>query len=245
MGHEELAPGEVQVFLVEHDAVRDPELLRAYDALMTPEERQKQQRFVFDKGRHEALVSRALVRTTLSRFAPVAPEAWRFVIGEHGKPEIAPGLVGTPVRFNLSHTSGLLACAVTREHDVGVDVEWMARNSDIVAIADRFFSSSEVAALHALPETEHQRRFFQYWTLKEAYIKARGLGLALPLGDFSFHLEASPIRISFSGTITNDDPHAWQFTQSFPTREHSLAVAVKRGERPDVRIHVQRVVPLR
>jgi 4'-phosphopantetheinyl transferase len=109
-------------------------------------------------------------------------------------------------------------------------------------IAERFFSAQEVADLRALPEDEQPLVFFDYWTLKESYIKARGLGLALPLGEFTFHRSAGRApSISFAPEL-HDDPASWQFAQFWPTRDHRMAVAVRRyGE--DLPINVSAVVP--
>jgi 4'-phosphopantetheinyl transferase len=174
-----IAPGEAHLFLVRLDAARDERLLDEWRELLSPEERARGDRYLFPRNRHEHLVAHALKRQALSRFAPsVDPRDWRFVAGEHGKPSIVEP--ACRLRFNLSHTDGLVACLVALEAEVGVDVEQTARRSDTVGIADRFFAVPEVEALRALPESAQRARFFEYWTLKEAYIKARGMGLALP-----------------------------------------------------------------
>src|SRR6185295_18612851 len=120
-------------------------------------------------------------RTTLSHYAAVDPTAWQFARNRRGRPEISGPLGVAPLRFNLSNTAGLIACLVTLGVDVGVDVEDTHRRGETVRIANRFFSASEVAALEALPPERQRQRFFEYWTLKESYIKARGMGLAIPL----------------------------------------------------------------
>src|SRR5690606_33310169 len=104
-------------------------------------------------------------------------------------PDLAPGQTDVPLVFNLSHTDGLIACAVSRGREVGVDVEWLDRRGGDIDVADRFFSRYEVQALYAQPPERRRDRFFRYWTLKESYIKARGMGLALPLDRFSFELD--------------------------------------------------------
>jgi 4'-phosphopantetheinyl transferase len=238
-----LSPDEVHVYLVRTAEVADPALLATYEALLSEEERRRRDRFAFAEGRLEALISRVLVRTTLSRYHAVPPSSWQFVVGSHGKPEVAPQIVPHPPRFNLSHTMGLIAIAVASHHDVGVDVEWLLRRGETVQIADRYFSTREVAALESLPQDQRRRRFFQYWTLKEAYIKARGLGLSLPLDQFSFELDTqAPIRITFGAGIT-DQPGDWQFQQSFPTAEHAMALAVRRGGAANLRIDIEQIIP--
>ena len=241
---EQLGQDEVHVWITFPGAIDAPELLAAYDRLMTDEERQKQRRFYFEKGRHECLVTRALCRTTLSRYVDILPEDWRFVKGPHGRPELPSGFCDVPLHFNLSHTDGLIACAVTLDREVGVDVEAIDRNGETVEIADRFFSPIEVQELRSLPEERQKSRFFDYWTLKESYIKARGMGLAIPLDQFSFHLgEDGPVRISFDARL-EDDAAIWQFAQYRPTDRHKMAVGVQRGTRDDLSIVVRQTVPL-
>src|SRR5262249_42042199 len=143
-------------------------LLLAYQALMTEEERAREARLMFEKGRLEQRVTRALVRTTLSRYAPsVPPEAWRFGQNEWGCPSIASPDALPRLRFNLSHTDGMVIIALTTDVPVGVDVEPLSRRVSGDAIAERHFAPSEVAALKDLPAEAQARRFLDYWTLKE------------------------------------------------------------------------------
>ncbi|MFT3765982.1 MAG: 4'-phosphopantetheinyl transferase superfamily protein [Minicystis sp.] len=234
---------EVHFFYLRDGDVADARLVAAYEALLSPDERARRARYRFEHSRREYLLTRALVRVTLSRYAPVAPAAWTFGQNEYGRPAIDRAEHAW-LRFNLSNTRGLVALAVARDRDVGVDVEDTTRPGETVAIADRFFSPSEVAALRALSEGAQRDRFFDYWTLKEAYIKARGMGLAIPLDQFSFLLEAGrPIRIAFDPRL-GDDEAAWQFEQLSISPEHRTAVAVRRGYGPDLRVVVKRTVPL-
>ncbi len=229
----------VDVWLTRPAELTDPALLGTYERLLTPDERARRDRFRFERDRHTFLVSRALVRATLSRYASVAPGDWRFVTSGHGRPEPAPEH-DSALRFNLSHTDGLAACAITTGHPVGVDVEAADGRVATLEVATRFFSPAEVATLRGLGGDDLRRRFFAYWTLKESYIKARGMGLALPLDRFSFRL-GKPITIAFDGL--DDDPGAWQFAQQWPTGRHSLAVAVRR-EGADLAVQVRETVPL-
>ncbi len=208
--------------------------------LLAPDEYARMARFMFERDRRQYLLTRALVRTMLSRYAPVLPTEWRFGTNQHGRPEILnrpPGV--RDLRFNLSHTEGLIACAVTVAREVGVDVEYVGRLL-VYDVADRFFAPREAAALRALPAADQPLMFFDFWTLKESYIKARGLGLAMPLADFAFRLDppGAPV-ISFESTL-DDDPAAWQFVQSWPSPMHRLALAVRRTG-PDVDVRIREV----
>jgi len=216
--------------------------LDAYRSLLTNDEHERMARFVFDRDRRAFLLTRALVRTTLSRYAGVAPGDWRFIANVHGRPEILDRPAGVPdLRFNLSHTEGLIACAVAIGREVGVDVEHTSRHLTH-DVAGRFFAPAEVTDLRSLPADEQPRVFFDYWTLKEAYIKARGFGLALPLADFAFKLNPpNPPGISFEPAL-EDDPKTWQFLQDWPTERHRLALAVRR-EGTDLPVRIRFVVP--
>lgn len=234
---------EVHLFYLLPDEITDARLLGAYEGLLSDEERARRDRYKFDHSKREYLLTRALVRTTLSRYAPVPPAAWTFAHNQWGCPRVAdPALAW--LRFNLSNTRGLITCAVARDRDVGVDVEDTERSSETVGIADRFFSPLEVEALGALPPGAQRGRFFDYWTLKEAYIKARGMGLAIPLDQFSFLLDAGPrVGITFDPALA-DDASTWQFEQLTLTARHRTALAVRRGRGPDLRLVVEPVIPL-
>lgn len=213
-----------------------------YLQLLAPDEHERMARFVFERDRVRFLLTRALVRTTLSRYAPVAPTDWHFIANAHGRPEILDRPAGVPdLRFNLSHTDGLIACAVTIGREVGIDVEHVGRRltQDVAA---RFFAPAEVAHLHSLPADQQERVFFDYWTMKEAYIKARGFGLALPLGDFAFQFSPDqPPTITIEPSL-EDDPATWQFQQDWPTPNHRLGLAIRRtGD--DLPVRLRHVVP--
>jgi 4'-phosphopantetheinyl transferase len=216
-----LDAGEVHLYCC---ATAEVQETAACEALLSEEEHARRARFYFARDRHTFLVARALLRTVLSRYAPVPPEAWRFALGSHGKPYLADR---SELSFNLSHTDGMVAVAVARSEELGVDVENAGRRTEPTAIADRFFSAAEVAALHRLTEEAQRERFFAYWTLKEAYIKARGLGLAIPLGQFSFELDQGlPIRIGCAPEL-GDRPDGWRFALLRASPEHPVAVAVR------------------
>lgn len=231
----ELPVNEIHLWCADPDDVRPDQAYAGARAILTAEERERLERFVLARDRLIYLATRALVRTVLSRYEAVAPAAWRFVISDHGRPEIL-GDRDRPLRFNLSNTNGLVVCAVVREADVGVDVEHVGRAAAHLEIAYRFFAPAEVMALRALSPDEQPRRFCDYWTLKESYIKARGLGLALPLDQFAFVLEPDrPPRIKIDPAL-GDDGESWQFVQRQPTADHLVAVCVRRRDRYDANV---------
>jgi 4'-phosphopantetheinyl transferase len=221
-----ITPGVVHLYsLVDDEAAHGP-LPAVCETLLTPPEAERLARLRVPAVRRELLASRTFVRHVLSRYAPVRPADWRFVLGSHGRPEIVPTPGVPPLRFNLSHTRGMLAMAVALGHDVGVDVEGTTRDVGDARLARRFFAGSEADDVSARDGDDRRERFFAYWTLKEAYIKARGLGLAIPLDQFWFHLEPEPPRIGFDPAL-GDDPAWWRFERWREGPRHALAVAVR------------------
>jgi 4'-phosphopantetheinyl transferase len=236
----ELPLEEVHVWLCIPERA-DAASLEHCQGLLDEGERMRADRFRLEPRRRRFVASHALVRETLSRYAPVAAGSWRFHTVGRGRPEVASPL-GTGLRFNLSHTDGLAACAVVRGCDIGVDVEVGARVGRHLPVAERFFSEREVRVLREVPEAARPGRFLDYWSLKEAYVKARGLGLALPLAGFSFVLGEGAPRIHFERDL-DDSPEEWQFFLERPGEAQRLAVAVRRGARSNLSLRVRTMVP--
>lgn len=232
---------DVHLWQVNPDKITQPELLSKYKNLLSDDETIKQQRYKFSHDRHDALITRAFVRDLLSYYADIAPNDWRFDKGEKDKPEIVnPPL---PLRFNISHTKGLIICAVTLEDDIGCDVENTTRSNDVLAIANRYFSAIETTELFSLPKEQQRHRFFDYWTLKESYIKAWGLGLAIPLKDFSFNITDAIVEKNTLFTIKNviglsfaqhrvDNADRWRNWLLYPNSNepHRIAIALRSNE---------------
>ncbi len=240
-----LAADEVHLWHARVEEIADPALLARYFQLLCEEEARRQQRFVFERDRHLYLVSHALVRTCLSLYVDVDPCAWRFVCNRYGRPEVAWPATTPALRFNLSHTRGMAVVAVALERDIGVDVEDVSRREASVGIAEHYFSPSEVHDLRAMHAAAQHAAFFDYWTLKEAYIKARGMGLSLPLKQFSFHFSSARdrVRISFDPEL-GDDPESWQFEQFQVAARHKIAVAARQGPGQELRFIARPNVPL-
>lgn len=234
---------QVHVWLTVPEEITDPGTLSEYHTLLSEEERERQQRFHFEKDRHSFLVSHALVRKVLSMYVAVDPSDWQFVAGEFGRPEIA-GPAGVPaLRFNLTHTEGLTACLVTLDADCGVDAERVHGRGNLQGVAEKMFSDAELEILGALDGLHYQQQFFTFWTLREAYCKALGTGLGFSKKDYAFK-EADDGRIELSfDSRKNDTGRHWHFTLLRPTVEHLVAVAVCRNGLSDKTIIQQYVVP--
>ena len=224
-----LRTDEVHVWMAAPHRCCQPELISQYVSWLDEQERSRYDRFHFSQHRHEYLIAHALLRSSLSRYSGCAPAAWRFTRNTYGRPEIAAECGQPPLRFNLSHTTGLVACAIARSADVGIDVELMTRAGDLAAIADLSCTPDELAALQPLSGTAWSQRFFSLWTLKEAYVKARGQGLSIPLLQIRFqfqpHLMNASGVIQFESLLDSASAPAWKFASLNPTPRHCMAVA--------------------
>jgi 4'-phosphopantetheinyl transferase len=205
------------------DTLTTPEIGAAVAAL-SPEERARHDRLARDGDKRDFAVAHALVRWALSNRTGRSPESWRFQSSSRGKPAL---LAGDPSRlsFSLSHTDGMVACAVGVGADIGVDVEPLRSDRCSMDIAERYFAAPEVAALRDLSAPERERRFVELWVLKEALAKALGVGVHHHLADpaFEFSVEA---RLSFtlSGSA---EASGWHLELFAPTLRHRMAVALR------------------
>ncbi|MBI9074811.1 MAG: 4'-phosphopantetheinyl transferase superfamily protein [Desulfatibacillum sp.] len=239
-----LAPGQVHVWFTCPEEIRDPDLLVSYHSLLTPDEQEKQVRYIMPWHRHSSLITRAVARCVLSRYSSTKPHEWRFRRNMHGKPEIVQDSQSPPLHFNLAHTHGLIACAVALEHPVGVDVERWDRQRDFERLATRYFSTDESTMLTQVPEYAQRRLFFNIWTLKESYIKAKGMGLSMGLDKFSFVVsENGNPRIVLDPDL-KDDPAAWAFRLLTPTKFHVAALALHRAPGTACQVQSRFIIPL-
>ena len=181
-----LPDDEVHVWRINLDV--SPEQVQTYHDTLSPDERSTAARFYFEKDRDQYIVARGVLRTILSRYLDIAPDEIQFSYGTYGKPTLTNSLGEEIVNFNVSHSNNLALVGVTRGRQLGIDLEYIQRDFACEEIAKRVFSSQEIATLNDLPGDLKHEAFFNCWTRKEAYIKARGLGLSYPLNQFEVSL---------------------------------------------------------
>ena len=228
---------EAHIWLVTPESVHNPAILQHCRDILNEEERNKLDRFVRPEDSHTYLVSHALVRKVLSRYAGIAPSNWRFVTGKHGRPEIVSG--NQPrLRFNLTHTSGLAACIVTLDDDCGIDAEQLRARSNPLGVARRMFSAPELDQLRRHEGRNFLEYFYTCWTLREAYVKARGIGISFPTRQLRFNVDGENISVEFDSTI-DDCEGDWNFRLIRPDTGHIVALALHdtSGKNKHVRIH--------
>jgi 4'-phosphopantetheinyl transferase len=196
---------------------------------LSPEEVARASRFVFTKDRELYITAHALLRFCFSSAG--CDEGQEFKVGLYGKPELDPPYGHPPLQFNLSHTNGLAACAVSGGQSVGIDVEEINRGFDLEVVIRKGFAPEEQQLIAAAPPDERPDIFFRLWVLKEAVIKGIGRGLGLPTEAFLFQLD--PVSLEISASV-GEDSADWQIHELVPTASHRLALAARRASRTNL-----------
>ena len=221
-----LIRNEVRVWLIRAD---EAELCSACCAdLLSLAERERAARFKFEKDRRLYTVAHAALRSILAGYLNVAPGDLEFEIGRRGKPRLAPTFSKDSLEFNLSHSSEVALIAVTREREIGVDVEHVKKEFAFAEVAERYFTTREVSAIRALPEDLQRRAFYQCWTSKEAFLKAKGVGLSGELDEVEILLDGQDL-VRVKGTLAG-----WYLSELSPCDGYVGAVVLE-GHESDLR----------
>lgn len=219
---------EIHVWFAQPDHVTNPASLEQYRAILSTQETTRYRRFHFPADSQRYLIAHALLRNTLSKYADLPPTSWTFTQGTHGRPEISNPEVAA-IRFNLTHTKGLVGCVVTLENDCGIDAEALSSRHDLSGIAQRMFSVDESRELQRLKGSVQLDYFFARWTLREAYVKAQGIGISFPTRKLTFTVNKdSSAEVLFHPDI-EDQGENWRFELLKPTAEHIAALAIRRN----------------
>jgi 4'-phosphopantetheinyl transferase len=191
--------------------------------LLSPGETERAERFRFDKDRDSFILAHSLLRIILGRYLRLSPENLPLTSGPYGKPFLSGG---EPIRFNLSHSEGLVLYGLSHAHDLGVDIEYIRSIDDMDLIAQRFFSAAESRDLASLPSALRTRAFFNCWTRKEAFIKAVGEGLSYPLSEFQVSLRPDRIAefICIRGQRASETE--WSLHDISPSDDYAAALAL-------------------
>lgn len=218
----QLPPGEVHVWLAKPEL--DDGGLSRLGSLLSPEEQLRATEFKVDFARDQFVASRSFLRTLLGKYQGLDALQVNFRLSSHGKPELADN---REIHFNLSHTAGLAAIAITRAGAVGVDVERIRDQVDTLQLADRFFSAKEAGWVRTQPENERSAAFFSCWTAKEAYVKARGGGLSIPLNGFAIIPDPQELELQLEVFEDASAAKHWSLWRLELATEFKGAVAVQ------------------
>jgi 4'-phosphopantetheinyl transferase len=220
-----LADDEVHVWYATLDL--DAPRVRDLQSILTPDEQARAERFHFKRDRDRFIVAHGLLRVILARYVGTNPENLRFCHSLYGKPFLVTASGQEMLNFNLSHSQGLALYAITRNREIGVDLEYVRTDFACEQVAERFFSPREKATLRSLPEEIKYEAFFACWTRKEAYIKARGEGLSLPLDQFDVSMSpGEPALLLYTGGDPQETSR-WSLRELKPSTGYAAALAVE------------------
>lgn len=226
--HLTLESDEVHVWLAKLD--QPEEILRGALSSLSPDERQRAERFRFRKDRDHFIIARGTLRAILARYLQLEPRALRFDYSRYGKPALAQGThvsPRVPLHFNLSHSHELALFAFALNREVGLDLEFIRDDFAGEEIAGRFFSRREVEMLCALPSHLRGVGFFNCWTRKEAYIKAIGEGLSMPLDQFDVSLAPGEPAALLRTLRDESEASRWSLKELKPGAGYAAAIAVE------------------
>jgi 4'-phosphopantetheinyl transferase len=198
---------------------REEKVLGRLESRLSQEEKARADRFHFVNDRNRFVAARGLLRELLGKYLHQAPAGLEFSYGEHGKPSLSGGNASSGLCFNLSHSAGLVVYAIAKERNLGIDVEHIRPESAGEDIAKRYFSAREVSDLQTLPPEARVDGFFNCWTRKEAYLKATGMGLQIPLDSFAVSLVPEKSAQFLSGV----EPR-WHLAAYHPAEGYVAAV---------------------
>lgn len=202
--------------------------------LLSRDEHERAARFHFERDRQHFKASRSALRIILGRYLNLPPESLEFAQTEYGKPFLT-NLEAAGVLFNLSHSGEVALIAVAREREVGVDVEFMRADFATNEVAEHFFSMAEIYTLSGLEPHLRTQAFFSCWTRKEAYVKARGEGLSMPLDVFDVSLAPDVSAAMLNNRVDKSEPARWIFQDLHIAPDYAGALVVEAlASRPDL-----------
>ena len=220
-----LSSGEVHVWRAALD--RSPACEERLLATLTDDEQDRANRFYHKRDRSHFINARGILRAVLGRYLDARPGALRFEYTKYGKPFLIKEFGGETLRFNVSHSKAVALFAFTMGRELGVDIEWIRADVAEEQIAERFFSASEVCTLRALEASAQAEGFFNCWTRKEAYIKARGEGLSMPLDRFAVSLKPGDTAALLYTGGGPEETSRWKLIELFPGLGFAGAIAVE------------------
>ncbi len=224
-----LAPQKVQVWVVFLPHIRS--YVKSLHGVLSPEESRRAARFAFEQDRHRFILAHGILRTLLGEYLQQDPGGLNFRCGEYGKPALIPDQhASKSLYFNLSHSGDYCLCAVALDREVGVDIEMVRRDVECLRLAERFFTPREYDDLRQAPEEGRHARFYRYWTCKEAYLKARGLGLSSGLERIEIIFEgdgSARYRDTGSDAAVNDE--RW-LVKTLPIEGEVAAAVAAQGD---------------
>ena len=239
-----LSSSSLAIWLVFVEEIQDEQLLLAYKELLPEDELAVHDTFRFELHKKRYLVGRVLARTMIARYTGLAPSQILFSRESQGRPFLLQSGNNPTLQFSVSYTDGLVGIGFTLNRYIGFDLENTNKEIDCLEIAKNYFSAAEYKELKQLSNPLLKKRFFQLWTLKEAYGKAEGRGLQIPLDEMSFHHRANDQKGATHFTLRSNDGKRWQFGSCRPDKQYWAAFCVNQDSRSPLAVKCTKTIPL-
>lgn len=195
----------------------------SYESVLSAEEREKSAQFYFEKDRTRYIVAHGALRFIIAKYLDSPPERLVFRRNHYGKPSVHDDAFS----FNMSHSGDLVLMAIVKNRPIGVDVEMVKDGIDYMSVVENYFSDMEVAMLKQIPDSFRRNAFFYGWTRKEAYIKAKGMGLSIPLKSFTVSLAPGQPAALLDHHEDRSEVQNWTLKNIQLNKDYSAAVAVR------------------
>ncbi|MGM0402599.1 MAG: 4'-phosphopantetheinyl transferase family protein [Thermodesulfobacteriota bacterium] len=222
-----MAPGCVDIWRARTDLAADR--ISVLFNLLSADEQSRAERFLYPVHRGRYIAARGILRQILGAYLGIGPQKIRFSTCSHGKPRLENPLHRCGLRFNLSHSHGIAMYAVAENRDVGIDVEYLGRPCRELQIARRFFAPEEAEAIASLSEKNRRKAFFVCWTRKEALLKAKGVGLSIPLDRFAVSVRPEDPPALLHTAWNEKDRLQWRLFTVDPGPDYVASLAVEKG----------------
>ena len=237
-----LESNEVHIWITFSEACHQANLSSTYASWLDPQEEERYNRFHFQEDRFNFLFAHALSRDCLARYCKLHPAEIRFSHNKYGRPELQHPKCSPSIHFSLTHAAGVAVLAVTHLRHIGIDIEDTRRQLDYLGIATTSFSTSEIQEINCLSGQTQKHRFFEHWTLKEAYTKALGMGLSFSFRQCIFQISPNSEKsILFTDTAERVNSLNWQFAVLQPLAYFCLALAVRSSNA--LKVTIMQVIP--
>ncbi len=202
--------------------------VRSLEQTLSADERRRAERFRFQKDSAHFIVTRGILRAILARYLARDPQSLQFHYNQYGKPSLVAEPGSDALSFNVTHSRAMALYAITHNQNIGIDLEYINTEIEYEQIAERFFSPKEVSMFRAVPQHMQAKAFFNCWTRKEAYVKARGIGLSLDLNKFDVSVTPGEPAAILSIREENQNVANWSLHDLYPDLAYAAALAVER-----------------
>ncbi len=217
-----LEENKVHVWVIKKDSIT--KFLEYYRDLLSIDEKKKSKTFRFYKDRNTYILARGALRLLLSKYLKIHPKNIIFNYCAFGKPKIK---YDCTMKFNVSHSGEMIVIAFCNDYDIGIDVEYIKKDFNVLEIVNNYFSKQEISALHKIPKNQQTEAFFRGWTRKEAFIKAKSQGLSFPLDSFSISMDSDDNAELYETAWDKNEKNLWNIVPFDTYKDYKAAFAVK------------------